>query len=187
MVSANSVDAPLSSGEIRGLSEQHTDGGQTASEATESKIQELLEKTKRLTGIDSAGALVVLVTILFYLALIVFLILWMIEKSLNLGRKIVRRPYKEYRGKKVFRVVFTASLIGKFAVLCLAVAGIFSQALATSYLFEKYIQQPENLWELVRNNKAFLVIFGVVVIAEIYRFRRRRKRKMLYLNTADKS
>lgn len=176
-VSTNSVGASLKNAENHGLLEQRTEGDQTASEASKSQIQRLLERIEELTGIKSVGTLVILVTILFYLTLLIFLILWMIEKTVKSGRKIIGRPHKEYKSKKIFRVAFTASLVGKTAVFCLAVAGIFIEALATSQVFERYIQQPKDLWELVRDNRAFLVIFGLIVIAEIYRFRRRRKKK----------
>ena len=129
---------------------------------------------KDFLGLSATGPVGYIVGLLFYIALAIFIIFWAIEIPIKLTRKLFRKPHEEHRIKRVSRIAFKTTLFGKFAFFCLLLFIAAVQADVTESFLNKYIRKPDNLVELVKVEKVFLIIFFLVLMYGLS-FRRRKK------------
>ena len=135
-------------------------------------MPEIWDKVKDFLGLESGGTVGYIISLIFYGILVIFIIFWALEIPVKLSKKLFRKPYQESPAKRVSRIAFNAAFFTKFAFFCLSVFLAFAKASGATVFFKKYIKQPENLIELIKSNKVFLIIFGLVLIYE-FGFRRK--------------
>jgi len=140
-------------------------------------LQELYRKFLLALKAEELGSIAAVVTIIFYIALVVFLLLWLMEKLLKLANRVLGRAHPGLKGKKAAETAFWASLILKGAVFALTLGALLSRSLSMSRFFREYIKSPENLWELIKRDKLFLAIFVAFVTIKLLLHRRRGELK----------
>jgi len=136
-------------------------------------MEKLLDTVKDFLNIHKATSIGDVITILFYVTLVLFLLFWIMEIPLKIGRKVLRKPHYESKPKKVSRIAFKTTLFGKLTYFCLLLFLCAAKAIGAKVFFEKYIKTPKNIIELIKNDKVFLVIFSLVIVYEVY-FRKRK-------------
>jgi hypothetical protein len=137
-------------------------------------MEEAVKTVLDILGIHQVGSLGGIITVVFYFTLVVFFIFWLIETPVKLGRKILKRPHHELKVKKISRVAFKTTLAVKLFYFCLLLFFSLTRAFGVKGFWENYIQKPENLIYLLKKDKVFLVIFGMILFYELY-FRVRRR------------
>lgn len=135
------------------------------------KMENIFKDLKSILGLDQDYPIKFIVTILFYLSLGFFILFWFIEAIFRFFKKLLDREHKEIRPKKMARIAFKTTLVGKLLLLCFTALGLFSQAVSMSEFYRTYIKKPENLISLIQRDRVFLIILGLTLA--FYLIRRR--------------
>lgn len=114
------------------------------------------------------------ITLIFYAFLILFIILWIVEK-IHQARKASYGKTEEFYSKRFCRLAFKTAVVGKLAVFIVTTFAIVSQAFIATSIFAFIADRPESFTVYLKQNKVFLGILGLLIIAEWYHIRQKKK------------
>jgi len=133
------------------------------------EIWEYMRKFLPLNGTTLGNGL----SVLFYAALLLFLLAFLLDLALKAIRRLFCRKHEEHRIKRTAKKVLHISIGAKLSYIVISFALMFFKALAISEWLRKFIAEPKSAIDLIKGNWLFFAVLGCLLL-----FRRRRSQEL---------